>query len=1259
MARNWTPAQLSAMETRGRTLLISAAAGSGKTATLTERIIRRLTDPLHPLDLSRLLIVTFTRAAAAELRDRIGGALSEAIKKDPANRHLRCQLLALGSAHISTIDAFVREPVKAHFAELGLPARNRIADEAELLPLCERVMEDLIEVYYIKYASNPSGELFSLLHENPFANLCDSLTSSKNDEALIPTFLSLYERLLSFPAELDRLIIEANELETYADKDFFESAHGTVLLEWLGAFCTSALTTLNNACNAISANEAAFKAYGKAFESDRAFITRLSEVSTYREAYDLLSTYQNERLGSLRGASEEMIAYKDARTELVKTIKDLIKKYFLDSPETVAQQMRETAQMCRVLHDFLTEYDRRILNEKKARGITDFTDNRRYLFHLLRDENGQPTPFAVSLYEQYDEVYIDEYQDVDELQDEIFRLVGGNHRFMVGDIKQSIYGFRGADPSVFARYRRDLPMLQAEDNISKSDSGNSIFMSDNFRCDESVIRITNAVCGHILRACPDSVGYTKADDLVYKKPVEDGYISPKVEITIVTKSPKEEQEIPVDDSGEEMSSLQAEVTHVANCIASLLRDGVTLANGEPIRPKDIAILMRTGNALSTYREVLTSMGIPTGSDELDAKEAGRDILHGEDMMYLVNLLRVIDDPDGDIPLSEILRAPFPGLSLEELLTVRRPKDQGIRHLSLFECIETYPTTEGTDEILCEKVVSFISWIEYYRSLCTTQPVAGILRLLSQDDRCACRGTDAFRYLYESARTCRSATFVSLYTFLRYFEKKLLTTKNAVTVQSRCETDGHVSLMTIHKSKGLEFPVCFVVRLGQTFSAMSLTPDLIFAKKAGIAMKLYRRETPHNESGNDCETAVTLQSQTKIDTTLRAATALAVKLTEREEEMRILYVAMTRARERLYLVGHGNQKPVHFQEGDRFATLSATNYLRWILGGLNAHPEVQNFCELRYISLSDIVPGPRLCLSRKEMISNAENEIICKYRRLAETRHDLTAMETLLGRVPTKVPASRMKDRMLDTCVFYDTDLPLDEGGKLPADVENTTWCDAQSIASLQESLRLMSSSNHEGVNEFEMLLGENRRPTAAERGTAAHVFLQFCDYDRVLSAGLEEEISRLAVNGFLHARTVQVLDRSALHTFFNSQFFAHAKEAIRMERERRFTRFVPLASLTADPAFAEALGDRTLYVQGSIDMLCEFSDGHIEIADYKTDRITEEERKDPSLLADRMKERHGDQLRQYVEAVFEMYGKRPTRVYIYSLPLGEAVEIDI
>lgn len=1248
MARNWTPAQSAAMSTLGRTLLISAAAGSGKTATLTERIIRRLTDPEHPAELSRMLIVTFTRAAAAELKERISSALSEAIAKDPGNRHLQRQLIGLGGAHISTIDAFCREPVKANFAALGLPASTRIADEAELRPLCEKVMGDLIDEFYLKYADTSRGpEAFSILWGNPFADLCDSLTPSKNDADLIPAFLTLYDRLLSFPEEIERLQNEAHELRYSSEThpfDFFATRHGRILWEWTAEFARHGVHVMEEAIELIANDEKAQKAYAAAFEADLDFCRRLADVRTYDEAYYLFASYQNERLGVLRNPDSSFITAKEMRTDLVDDIKSMRDTYFRDAGEIIREQMSVTAVLCGVLYEFLSEYDRRILSEKRNRGICDFTDNRRYLLQLLENRDHTPSPMALEYRERFDEVYIDEYQDVDEMQDTIFTLIGADHRFMVGDIKQSIYGFRGADPSVFARYRRELCQLYREEDEWKgySERGNSIFMSDNFRCDESVIRVTNAVCGHMFRGCPLSINYQSEDDLGFSKlkPAED-YVSPKVSVNVLVNPPRTRGEEGGSDGGD-LSGVEAEAAFVAGEISRLLRSRALLANGDPVKPSDIVILMRNRTALSAYVKALTDLGIPTGSEELESAEAGRDLFHGSDMSYLVNLLRVIDNPDSDIPLSEVLRAPFPGLDLEELIQVRRVGDRTAESRSLYMGVEEYSAMEDADPALSAKLIAFIEWLERYRRLATTQPADGILRLLQQDQACACRETAAFRYIYESARTCRTSTFVSLNVFLRYFESKLATTKNAPITDDK--GNGHVSIMTIHKSKGLEFPVCFVVRCGQAFSARSYSSDMIFEKQAGVSLKLYQRKWEGD-----------VAHQAKTDTTLRTVSALAVRLSEREEEMRVLYVAMTRARERLYLVGMGNGKPHSFTVGDRFATLSCNSYLKWILAGLAAYPEVMDHAILSVIPAEEIRPGEPVDMIEIRSKTETDPVYVARYMKILEKLSPPTPLETALRHVPTKVPASRMKKNLLDECVFYDTDLVRDEDGKLP-DGDEQSWCDAQSLASIRQALTLMKSSED---NEFELLLNQNRRPTASEKGTVAHLFLQFCDYRLVKRDGVECEINRLLNLGFINDRAAKILDRAMLEIFFASPFFARISNAENIRREFRFTRLIPLSGLTSRHDLADALGDRTLMVQGSIDLLCFFPDGHIELCDYKTDHITSEERKDVSLLQKRMQERHGDQLAQYAAAVEETFGKRPDKAFIFSLPLGDAVEISI
>lgn len=1242
--KNWTPAQESAMTTHGRTLLISAAAGSGKTATLTERIIRRLTAKKNPAELSRMLIVTFTKAAAAELKERISAAISEKIAEDPTNRHLQNQLLNLGSAHIHTIDAFCYQPVKDNFAEMGMPASFRIADDAELIPLSDKIMEDLVNEFYQKYATKANDQgMFTLLENNPFADLCDGLTASKDDSSLTASLYALYKKLLNFKEELSRLKTQGELLSKEAKGDFLTSTHGSVIRDWMLLFCDSSINFFTEALETISLSPAATKSYYNGFDEELSFLKTLKSKLTngsYEDVQAHLHSYTLGKITALTNAEPIYVDLKNKKNAIAKVIRDFRDDYFNLPAAEISQQMEYLSRQCFILYDFLSEYDARLEYEKNKRGICTFTDNRRKLLKMLMDEKGEATPLCLAYQQRFDEVYIDEYQDVDDVQDTIFRLIGGNHRFMVGDIKQSIYSFRGADPSLFSGYRKRLKPLSEGDDTK----GNSIFMSDNFRCDESVIRTTNAVCSHIFSVCKDSIDYRSEDDLGFskKKPYE-GYVATPVHITLIeplsAQEKKQKDRVP----------MNYEAVYVANKIADLLRRGVKKADNSPILPGDIAILCKTTTSFGDYMAALAQMGIPTGCAEVEKVRATRDVLHGPDMMYLVNLLRVINNPDNDLPLSEILRGDFPAMTLDEVVTLRR---LGEKHGTLFSAVESYAKDKCADPALKKKANDFLQWVSAYRDVSTSISADGLLRMLRKDDRVMCRQTNAFTFLYENARNCRVAPFVGLYTFLNHVESMLVTNKNAPAEQDANLPGGTVKLMSIHKSKGLEFPVCFVVGCGNDFPQLELKSDLLFHKTTGIAMKHYDRV-----------------DQRKFNSILRQATSLALKNQSCEDEMRALYVAMTRAKERLYLTGI-NRKDQPFAAGDRYAALTGGCYLSWIKAGLDVHPEVKPFYNLISISANDIAPESPItpaqitalvedvCKDQKKAEGNAnEQELSDYYQGILAKVTAPDAMQAKVRAVPTKVPASRMSDTLLDECVFVATDIAPRDGDKPLTSETEGTLCHVETIENVKRAVELMSRGTDR--NEFELLLKENTRPTAAERGTATHLFLQYCKWQNVLSLGLEEEISRLTEEGFISARVAKILDRKQLTGFFDSSFIKRAMSAVKVERELKFQRLIPLRELTDDADFAEALGDRTLYVQGSIDLVCHYDDGHIELCDYKTDRLTPEELANPSLLSLHMKERHGNQLLQYAAAIEKRFGKRPQKIYIFSLPLGEAVEIDI
>ena len=483
--RIWTKAQSEAISDRGHDLLVSAGAGSGKTAVLTERIIRRLTDRENPLDITRMLIVTFTKAAASELKERISSALSDAAAENPSDRRLTRQLFALERAQICTIHSFCLDLLRENFSNVGLRADFRIADDAEIKLLESGLMNELIEDCY-------SGNIESGCEITDFDDLADSLTGTKGDKGLADIFLSIKHDLESYAEGTDFILNFASELEDDSTRDFAFSRCGREILNLTENTLSVYRDLFADAAEEVSGDEKLAKALKPAFEADVEFIDRVSVLSStddFQGLCEWFDGYSPVRFGVARGValSPEVEAAKKARDEFKKERQKLADKFFSLGEEEVKKTQTDTAKVLRQIHTLLSLFEKRFDEEKRRRGIVDFADLERLASKLLI-KDGQPTAAALTISGRYDEIYIDEYQDVNSLQDAIFRSISGNNRFMVGDVKQSIYAFRGADPSIFESYRSGFSRT-----AEGTENGRTIFLSDNFRCDEPVIRFTNLV----------------------------------------------------------------------------------------------------------------------------------------------------------------------------------------------------------------------------------------------------------------------------------------------------------------------------------------------------------------------------------------------------------------------------------------------------------------------------------------------------------------------------------------------------------------------------------------------------------------------------------------------------------------------------------------------------------------------------------------------------------------------------------------------
>lgn len=1214
MGRSWTASQEAAMSLRGRSLLVSAAAGSGKTSVLTERIIRSLTDREDPADISRLLVVTFTRAAAAELKGRIATALSDALAEDPGNKHLSRQLLLLGSAQISTIDSFFQKIVRANFEQLGLPATFRIADESEILPLAIEALDELTEEFYSRYATegNDSSPL-ARIENNPFAEAMDHLLSNRSDGKLNYLLLDFFEAFSSSPDGICILKQCADELRQSAEGEFLKTRYGKSLSSYLEELFLGYLEELKHLERDLEFDpDIAMKCSG-ILSTDQdycnAMLSALREQN-YERVRSVALSFISGRFPTIRNKPAEVAAYQNFRAMFRKEIAKIQEKLAYPT-DAISLHLHKTADLCEMLYRFYFEYEKRIMAEKNARGILEYNDIRAMLYKLLSASDGTASDFARSLASQYDAVYIDEYQDVDLLQDRIFALLGENRRFMVGDIKQSIYGFRGSDPSIFSAYRRAMP-LHTEPEAENA-NGICVFMSENFRCDRPVIDFANRICSFLFSACEKSVGYRPQDDLVCsKRPPEgaEGTSLAPVQVAVFEAPTKKEGEGTPTENDDDSTD---EAVWTAAEISRLLREE-RLDDGSRITPSDIAILVRAKSHGTAFAKELNALGIPVAAD------IANDFLHEPLMTDLLNLLRVIDNPYRDLPLSEFLLSPLGGFTLEELSDIR---ESAPHHKALFDAITVKAQSE--DE-LAGKSALMLEWLERMREQASILPADRFLRLLYLEERLNPYANDPILlFLYEQARVYQRSSWCGLYGFLNHVDKLLEGKK--ISADGFCKAESAVTIMTVHHSKGLEFPVVFLGSCGSAFNRSDMRDTLMFHRNVGCASKLYNRQTGESEN-----------------TILREIVKQEIDAEQTEESIRTLYVALTRARERLYVTGTirgkwenaiANAALVH--RGNRSAILSCGSYLAWILA-VWQEAEAQNAefpCIFQHILPEEVHQG--VSLEAPDSLSNEDrtqpqdiHDLAAHYadicRKQARFEYPLSCLQGL----PTKAAASKLRPDLLD--------------------VLNDERAEDEALETQIELMRAATPS-------FEHLLADSKKPSATDIGTATHAFLEFCDFERLIRTGIEEECARLVEKKFLNTETAAIIHQNQLALFLKSNLLRWVMQARKVYREQKFSLFMPFSDLTADKALASELQGHNLFVQGSIDLLLHMPNDELYLIDYKTDRITEKERNNTCLLSARMKETHGTQLACYREAVKELFGRHPDKTFIYSLPLGSAIEI--
>ena len=1214
--RQWTRGQTAAIGIRGKTLLVSAAAGSGKTATLTERIIRNIIED-ESADISKMLIVTFTRAAAAELRDRIFKALSEKLTADPQNRRLNEQLIKLGSANISTIDSFYLNIIRQNFTALGISASARIADTAELDVLKKKVMEEIIDEFY---DADPE-----------FPSFAECFIRTKSVYMLNAPLLSLYGDVISYPEGLEFLKNSSRELFEYANGNgsFLDTTYGTALKRELIPRFAYYSQVLSDAID--DAKEKA-EIIGKRIPcyiydkeiTDRIY-NALSDSVDYSILQQILSEYDPQRMGAIaRGAfdDEDGLFFKNERAKIKDNILKLRDKIFNLSESEIRLEAALTAKHVSTLYQILSAFHIRLCAEKQRRNVMDFLDIKRYAYELLVNEDHTPTDLARQYQKQFSDIYIDEYQDVDLVQDLIFSAISDNNRFMVGDIKQSIYGFRGAEPKVFASYRERFYSLDTDkDSAPPADVNEAtIFMSENFRCDLNVIKFTNLVCSRIFGATAESIGYTPADDLRFSKfpPVSDH----KAELAVILTSKEESDDSDMEESeandtpkssadNDTPDNEEYEAEYIAEKIAGLIGKEA-LANGKVVTPGDIAILYRSSKMVSYLSEALAKRGI------LCSAGGGGSYFETPDVLLVLSLLNTVDNPHRDIHLTATLCSPLYEFTLEELITVRRSCSVA------FSLYDALLIRAKEDDELGRKCRSFDESLSALRTSALSLPVDRFLRILFESDIFVASGLlsdrDSFGEggnllrLYDYARTFESGSFKGLYNFIEFINDLIENDKMLeVAPKERCAE--RVTLTTMHHSKGLEFPICFICGAGKKKNMRTIYQSLLYDKSIGVAMKL---SDPTGFS--------------RVNTPMRESIAISRLIDETEEEMRILYVALTRARERLYITATSASDPDELLTRARMlaryscrSTIThCTSFLDWLLIPFGDPSADLSCCTLKVLRPEELLPDGE---------NESENEAGQSLERpapdpallgLLREKFSFSYPYTKLNRIPAKLSISKLSPDILDN----------------------------------EDTSAQLESDRKTAVPDF-FISGKTQTASAAERGTATHLFLQFCDLRRARRVGVTEEIGRLIEKRFIPENIADLIYVDELERFISSSLADRILSADRMIREQRFNILLPATAFSENQEFRELLSDESLAVQGVIDLILIDNNGDIELYDYKTDRLTRDELENNELARAKMNSLHGLQLSYYAHAVELMFGRKCRRVCVYSTHSAKLYDIDL
>lgn len=1159
-----TPSQKLAIEDRGGELLVSAAAGSGKTRVLTERLMRWITEGDAPRSIDNFLIITFSTAAAAELRSRISEELSARAAADPGSKRLRRESALVRRAQIGTIHSFCSALLREYAGRAGIAPDFAIADEDRARELRRLSLETVLEAAYAEA-------------EPGFIQLADTVGAGTDDRRLESLVLELHGKLQSHARPGDWAARQSELFETGAEdaadtpwgRELLESA-ADELLWWAGEF--------DELVRSLAGFEKMGKAYVPSFSETASSLRGAAKRAA--EGWDALREalpIEFPRLGTLRGGGEdpELAERAKARREACKKAAKRLEKGFTLPSAQLLRDMRATAPAMRALLKLVGDFDAEYTRRKRRRSLLDFADLEHLAARLLTEPDGSPTETAREVSRRYAEVMVDEYQDVSLVQDMIIRAVSdsGRRLFMVGDVKQSIYRFRLADPTIFLKKYESYADAPQPEGVPRR-----VFLRESFRSRGEVVDAVNAVFGCLMSKGLGEMEYDERARL--RAGLEYPGVVPVPELVAVPLPGADEDE-------ERPDKIEVEAAYAARMMRRLVETGAKISEGSALRPLgygDIAVLLRSVNVSGpVWRRVLAREGVP-----VEAGQSG-GFFEAPEVAVIISLLAIIDNPRQDVALISVLRSELFGFTNDELTEIRLMSGEG----------DFYAALSARAEV-SEKARAFLDTLARLRDFARDSELATLIWEIYESLGCmalcsAMRDGEGRRArllrLFELARSFETTGWRGLRRFLDWLRS--MRERGEEPAFPDEDGGGAVRIMSIHRSKGLEFPVVFIGDTARQFNRSDLRGSVLVHPELGLGPKF-----------TDAARGI------EYPTLARRAVANRLERELLSEELRLLYVAMTRARERLFITctfadpqkAMDKLAPAAQEHIPAQALLPMRSMAEWLIcaalgtGG-------------RALTLSiggDEEGAPRRVTpaAQPEPERTGEEASPVDFDALLAWRYPHSGAETL----PSKLTATELK---------------------------SLAEPDAESAELLPRAARTFRRPD---------IALAARRLTAAERGTATHLALRYLELGALTTPeAAREAVDRLAAAGKLSAREAAAVDAAGLCRFALSPLGRRIAAAPRVLREFPFALLCP-----AERFFPGAEGEELL-LQGVVDCCLIEPDGAV-IVDYKTDRIA------PEAAPERAK-RYAAQLETYAWAVSRITGLAVKAKIVYFLQPGEAVEL--